>query len=103
MCSSVLVCIIVEDELLALEAIAEVGSGGYYLMSPHTLEHMRSEYFAGNGITDGRFRDTWKADGGLDTRERAREMARKILQSDPCYKIDKKINKIIRDDFDIRL
>ena len=102
MCTRVLEGIIVDDEHLALEAIAEVGPGGNYLMSPHTLEHMRSEFFAGNRITDGRFRDTWKADGGLDTRERAREMARKILQSDPCYKIDKKINKIIRDDFDIR-
>jgi trimethylamine--corrinoid protein Co-methyltransferase len=64
---------------------------------------MRSEFFAGNGITDGRFRDRWTADGSLDTRERAREMARKILQRDPYPKIDKRIDQLIRNDFDIRM
>ena len=103
MCTSVLEGIIVDDAHLAIEAIADVGPGGNYLMSPHTLEHMRSEFFAGNGITDGRFRDIWTADGSLDTRERAREMARKILQRDPYPKIDKRIDQLIRNDFDIRM
>ncbi len=103
MCTRVLEGIIVDDEHLAIEAIADVGPGGNYLMSPHTLDHMRSEFFTGNGITDGHFRDIWAADGSLDTRERARGMARKILQHDPYPKIDKRIDKIIRDDFDIRM
>jgi len=103
MCTRVLEGIIVDDEHLAIEAIAEVGPGGNYLMSPHTLEHMRTEFFAGNGITDGRFRDTWVADGSLDTRERAREMARKILESNPSFKIDKRTDKIIRNNFDIKI
>ncbi|HHE75401.1 MAG: trimethylamine methyltransferase [Deltaproteobacteria bacterium] len=102
MCTRVLEGIIVDDEHLAIEAIAEVGPGGNYLMSPHTLEHMRTEFFAGNGITDGRFRDTWVADGSLDTRERAQEMARKILENDSSSKIDKRTDKIIRDNFDIK-
>ncbi len=103
MSTRVLEGIIVDDEHLAIDAIADVGPGGNYLMSPHTLDHMRSEFFSGNGITDGRFRDTWKADGSLDTRERAREMARKILQHNPYPKLDKRIDQRIRDDFDIRL
>ena len=103
MCTRVLEGIIVDDEHLAIDAIADVGPGGNYLMSPHTFDHMRSEFFSGNGITDGRFRDTWAADGSLDTRERAREMARKILQHDPCPKLDKRIDQRIRDGFDIRL
>jgi trimethylamine--corrinoid protein Co-methyltransferase len=103
MCTRGLEGIIVDDEHLAIDAIADVGPGGNYLMSPHTIDHMRSEFFSGNGITDGRFRDTWAADGSLDTRERAREMARKILQHDPYPKLDKRIDQRIRDDFDIRL
>jgi len=102
MCTRVLEGIIVDDEHLAIEAIAEVGPGGNHLMSPHTLEHMRTEFFAGNGITDGRFRDTWVADGSLDTRERAQEMARKILENDSSSKIDKRTDKIIRDNFNIK-
>jgi len=62
---------------------------------------MRSEFFSGNGITDGQFRDTWVADGSMDTRERAREMARKILESDPSFKLDKKTDKHIRENFHI--
>ena len=101
MCTKVLKGIIVDDEHLALDAIAEVGPGGNYLMSSHTLEHMRSEFFRGNGITDGQFRDTWVADGSLDTRERAREMALKILENKPSLKIDKKTDQLIREKFDI--
>ena len=101
MCTKVLKGIIVDDEHLALDAIAEVGPGGNYLMSSHTLEHMRSEFFSGNGITDGQFRDTWVANGSLDTRERAREMARKILENKPSLKIDKKTDQLIREKFDI--
>jgi trimethylamine--corrinoid protein Co-methyltransferase len=103
MCTRVLEGIVVDDEHLAIEAIANVGPGGNYLMSPHTLNHMRSEFYVGNGITDGRFRDIWAADGGLDTRERAREMARQMLQGDASLKIDKRIDQLIRDDFDIRM
>lgn len=103
MCSRVLKGIIVDDEHLAIETIADVGPGGNYIMSPHTLEHMRSEFFTGNGITDSRFRDIWASDGSLDTHERAREVARKILQNDPYPKIDKRTDKIIRNDFDIRI
>ena len=102
MCARVLEGIVVDDDHLAIEAIAEVGPGGNYLMSPHTLEHMRTEFFTGNGITDGRFRDTWVADGSLDTRERAREMARKILESDPSLKLDKKTDQRIREILEIR-
>ena len=100
MCTRVLEGITVDDEHLALDAIAQVGPGGNYLMSPHTLGHMRSEFFTGNGITDGQFRDTWVADGSLDTRERARRMARNLLQTRPSFKIDEKTDKTIRDTFD---
>jgi trimethylamine---corrinoid protein Co-methyltransferase len=103
MCTRVLEGITVDDEHLALDAIAEVGPGGNYLMSPHTLAHMRSEFFTGNGITDGQFRDTWVADGSLDTRERAKRMVRKLLQTQPSFKIDQGAGKTIRETFDLKL
>ena len=52
--------IVVDEEHLAFETIKQVGPGGHYLMSPHTLKHMRSEYFEGNGISDTGNRSTWE-------------------------------------------
>jgi trimethylamine--corrinoid protein Co-methyltransferase len=39
----------VDPEHLALEVIDSVGPGGNFMMSPHTLEHMRQEYFMETG------------------------------------------------------
>jgi hypothetical protein len=53
-------------------AIDSVGPGGNFMTSPHTLEHMRDEYFNGNGITDRKSRQKWEKEGSLNTRERAK-------------------------------
>jgi trimethylamine--corrinoid protein Co-methyltransferase len=58
-----------------------VGPGGIFMIHAHTLKHMRSEYYAGNGITDCKDRRKWEQDGRLDARERARQMAKKILSA----------------------
>lgn len=69
----------VDPEHLALEVIDAVGPGGNFMTHEHTLKHMRTEYFNGNGVTDRKSRSKWEQDGGLEARERARRIARKIL------------------------
>jgi trimethylamine--corrinoid protein Co-methyltransferase len=72
-------------------------------MSPHTMKHMRSEYFQTNGVTDQKSREKWEKDGALDARERARQLARKILAQPPAEYIPEAVDRQIRERFEILL
>lgn len=91
------------EDHLAFEAIREVGPGGNYLMAPHTLQHLRNEYFQGIGISDKSGREEWIRQGCLTARDRARTIARAILDTPLEPKIDPDIEKQIRSDFNILL
>ena len=93
----------VDDEHLALDAIAEVGPGGSFIMSPHTMTHMRQEYFDGNEATDLNSREKWLENGALDARVRAREIARDILAEEEVIHIPIEIEKTIREKYNILL
>ena len=92
-----------DEEHLALDVIEEVGAGGNYMMSPHTMEHLYSEYYMGNGVADQKSRGNWEKDGSPDICERARKMARSILDKPSESKIPEEIDKKIRESFDILL
>ena len=70
----------VDEDRLALDVIDTVGPGGEFITSEHTFQHMHSEYYPGNGVTDRNDRDTWSAQGGLDARQRARARAKALLR-----------------------
>ena len=95
--------ITVDEEHLALEVIGQVGPGGNYMMASHTLKHMRSEFYGGNGASDRNLRGTWQGGGGLDARERARRMARQILARPEEPYISPELDVKIRNRFDILL
>ena len=102
-CCKVLKGIEVDAEHLALEVIEAIGPGGNFMTSPHTMAHMRSEYYNGNGVTDRKSRDKWEQGGSLNTRQRALEMAKKLLSNpEPSY-ISEMIDKTIRNEFHIIL
>jgi len=103
MCYKVLKGIEVDADHLAMEVIDSVGPGGNYMIAPHTMAHMRSEYFNGNGITDRKSREKWEKDGALDTRTRGREIARKILAGEEKSYIPPEIDQAIREKFNILL
>ena len=103
MCCKVLKGIDVDAEHLALEVIDSQGPGGNYMTATHTLEHIRTEYFIGNGITDQKGRDQWENDGARDARVRAREIAKAILADKEKSYIPKEIDKLIRKKFNILL
>jgi trimethylamine--corrinoid protein Co-methyltransferase len=73
------------------------------MMSPHTMKYMRSEYFRGNGVTDSKSRHQWEQGGALDTRERAKGIARKILDSSETRYIPAEIDIAIRESYNILL
>ncbi|WP_319522027.1 trimethylamine methyltransferase family protein [uncultured Desulfosarcina sp.] len=103
MACKVLKGIEVDADHLALDVIDSVGPAGNFMMSPHTLKYMRSEYFQGNGVTDNKSRHQWEQTGSLDSRERASALARKILEAPEKTYIPEEIDQAIRGRFNILL
>jgi len=89
----------VDPEHLALEVIDAVGPGGNFMTHAHTLKHMRTEYFNGNGVTDRRSRTKWEQDGRLNARERARRIAKKILAAPDVSYLPEAVDSALRSRF----
>ena len=89
--------IVVNEETLALESIANVGPGGHYLAQKHTRNHMRDLFLP--QFLDRRPYSEWETKGD-DARDWALAKARKILkehQPDPLDpKISQEFDKIIK-------
>jgi trimethylamine--corrinoid protein Co-methyltransferase len=103
MCCRVLRGMEVDEEHLALEVIDSVGPGSNFMMTDHTLKHMHTEYFGGNGVTDRKSRTKWEKGGALDARSRAREIAGKILDAEKKSYISEAQDRAIRARFNILL
>ena len=93
----------VDPEHLALEVIDSVGPGGNFMTSPHTLEHMRDEYFNGNGVADLKSRQKWEKEGSLTTRDKAKRIAQKLLEEKERLYIPENVDKLIREKYGILL
>jgi trimethylamine--corrinoid protein Co-methyltransferase len=93
----------VDKDHLALEVIAEVGPGGEFITSDHTFDHMYSEYFPGNGVTDRNDRATWAENGELDAWQRARAIVKARLEQEEAPLIPDDVDARIREKFRILL
>ena len=101
MACKILKGIAVDEEHMAYDAIKEVGPGGNYLMSDHTLRFIRNEYFQSNGVSDKTDRSDWEINGSLDARERAKRIVNNILSAPEAPKIKKDIATEIRKKFQV--
>ena len=68
-----------------------------------SLDHLRSEYYLGNRITDQQNRELLEKDGALDARARGRQIAKKILAEAPVSYITQGLDAVIRKKFNILL
>jgi trimethylamine--corrinoid protein Co-methyltransferase len=68
----------VDDASLGVEAIAEVGPGGHFFGSAHTLERYENAFYRPL-ISDWRNFETWQADGARTTTERANAAWKRLL------------------------
>ena len=92
----------VSGETLAVDDIISAGPGGDFISREHTLKHFRDEFFF-PAIADRRERAAWEAAGSPDARERARAEARRILREHVSAPIPERIDRRIRDEFEILL
>jgi trimethylamine--corrinoid protein Co-methyltransferase len=81
--------IVVNDETLALEAIANVGPGGIFLSQKHTRQHMRELFLP--QFMDRRPYNEWEARKD-DARDWALEKARKTLASHQPDELDSHVS-----------
>ncbi len=67
----------VTDETLAVDLIDQVGPGGDFVSSEHTLRHMREA--SQPKLWDRDVHAVWKANGATDLATRARDEARRVV------------------------
>lgn len=76
----------VDDESLAVDDIAAVGSSGDFLSLDATLRHVRD--LSSSDLLDRRVRDDWLARGATELAQRARSRALELLGSHRAEPID---------------
>jgi len=69
----------VDDDSLGLDAIAQVGPGGHYFTSRHTLKYFKTEYHRSR-LFPCKARAIWELEGAKDLNENAKERAMTILK-----------------------
>lgn len=70
--------IVVDEQTLALDAIAEVGPGGHFFGSPHTMARYESAFYTPL-VSDWRNFESWTEAGSVDATERAHRIWRRLL------------------------
>jgi trimethylamine--corrinoid protein Co-methyltransferase len=70
----------VDDELMAVDLIKQVGIGGNFLGHEHTMKHIVGEQVQAD-LIDRRMRGGWERKGARDLHQSSVERARKILKT----------------------
>jgi trimethylamine--corrinoid protein Co-methyltransferase len=84
----------VTEETLALDLIAELGPGGDYLSSEHTVNHYRESWYP--RLFNRNHFDGWLAEDGQSLGERTKKRVEEILCSHEPEPVDPKIRQEIR-------
>ena len=96
MCQRVLRGIEVNDEALGIDQILDRGPGEDYLSAPHTVEHMREEFFTPN-ISNRHPREEYTTDD--DASSRARKFVNKVRQSDASEQLPRDVRGRLIEEF----
>lgn len=70
--------IVVDDDTLALDAISEVGPGGHFFGTPHTLERFETAFYQPHVFSRTNF-EQWTEEGSTTADERATAVWQQIL------------------------
>lgn len=79
----------------AMAAVREVGPGGHYLGTAHTLQHFQTAFFMPQLLDNSSF-EQWTAEGGKDTNTRALEKARQQLQDYEQPRLDPAVDEALQ-------
>lgn len=91
----------VDENTLALDAIARAEPGGGFLADEHTMDNFRTAQWAPE-LIDRRQFDMWEAAGSKDMRTRANERAREILSEHQVPSLPDEAEAVIKEIFEER-
>ena len=83
--------IVVDDDSLGLAAIADVGPGGHFFGSAHTLERYEKAFYSPL-VSDWRNFETWEESGSVDATARAHAIWRLLLDESETPVLDSAID-----------
>jgi trimethylamine--corrinoid protein Co-methyltransferase len=86
----------VNEETLALEAIADVGPGGHFLGSAHTLARFETAFYTPL-VSDWQNFERWKETGGHDAATRANRIWKQLLAEYQQPPLDPAIDEELED------
>ncbi len=81
----------VDDNMMAVELIKEVGHEGHFLGKKHTLDHFREMWQP--IVTDGQTYQNWKAAGSKTAVDNARAKAKDIIKRHQVTPLDEDVKK----------
>jgi len=93
--------IVVDDDTLAFDVIAETGPGGLFLAHDHTLARFRAESFMSH-LFRSSAHPTWVKQGSPETRQTASGQWRRLLESYADPGIDPAVDAALREYVDRR-
>ena len=86
----------IDDETLALEMIAAVGSSGHHLGTPHTLARHRTEFYQ-SALSQRQNYESWLKAGAPDTMQRANIVWKEMLARYEAPLLDPAIKEALQD------
>jgi trimethylamine--corrinoid protein Co-methyltransferase len=79
----------INEDTMAIDLIDEIGPGGEYLTSDHTLKHFRKNFYP--DLLSREPYERWEENGKKDLGERSKEKVRHILKNYTPHSLDKKL------------
>ena len=92
MIAEVLQPLVIDDDSLAFDAIAEVQPGGHFFGARHTLERYETAFYSPM-LSDWRNFETWQEDGAKTATERANRIWKELIRSFEPPPLDPAINE----------
>ncbi len=86
----------VNSETLALDAIREVGPGGHFFGSEHTMERYQTAFYAPL-VSNWENHESWLESGSLSTEKRANQIWKQLLKEYQQPDIDPAIEEALKD------
>ena len=80
----------------ALDAVREVGPGGHFLGTAHTLAKFETAFYAPK-LLDNASYEQWTVDGALDANQRALRRAEEMLRSYEPPPMDEAVDEALRE------
>ena len=80
----------------ALDAVREVGPGGHFLGTAHTLAKFETAFYAPKLLDNASF-EQWTVDGALDANQRALRRAKEMIRSYEPPPMDEAVDEALRE------